>query len=294
MFDDAWQKKPRGGSVRVVFDAASTSQSESTEANTNSTSATSLAELEKRVAEVMAKGGRCMICVYRRGCPWCEAFFPEWEAQSPALCDAAADQGISLRCLSFDCTDVREETKRRLMIRTFPCLRVCSEHGVAHFDGGEKHRTFPKLLAFATHSPDESGRGGLHLVQHTELSVDENGVCTHSKSMHDVETIIQNVKRDGGGIVALFYADWCSHCGLMKPEWNAAARQLHEEGASVCAIDCSEEGEYLSLSHAEKVQGMPTIIVYRSSGGGSPLKRRTKTGACSAADVVAMWKEKES
>jgi len=68
------------------------------------------------------------------------------------------------------------------------------------------------------------------------------------------------LKDDACGLV-LFYAPWCGHCKNVKPEWDAAAKQVGF--CDYYAFNCDAHKDYVSKNNNGLVNGYPTIIIYK-------------------------------
>jgi len=72
--------------------------------------------------------------------------------------------------------------------------------------------------------------------------------------------------KDNKLCVVLFYAPWCGHCKMFKPEYERIATALKEKGIPAGRIDGDAEGE---ISGELGLEGFPTIFAYVD---GKPVK----------------------
>lgn len=59
--------------------------------------------------------------------------------------------------------------------------------------------------------------------------------------------------------MVMFYAPWCGHCKLAKPEFSAAA--ILNRNLRFVAVDCTKEKE---LCKEYSIKGFPTILMFKS------------------------------
>lgn len=73
---------------------------------------------------------------------------------------------------------------------------------------------------------------------------------------------LSKLLKDGNWMV-LYYAEWCSHCKTMKPEWKKAVDNVsnNKDTINVAEIESSHIG---NLSESPNVDGYPTIKMYNN------------------------------
>jgi len=63
-----------------------------------------------------------------------------------------------------------------------------------------------------------------------------------------------------GDWMVLYYAEWCGHCKVMKPEWEKVVEKLKDSGKiNIADIKSDLIG---ALSHKPTIEGFPTIKMY--------------------------------
>jgi thioredoxin-like negative regulator of GroEL len=69
-----------------------------------------------------------------------------------------------------------------------------------------------------------------------------------------------NTHTKKGYWIVLYYADWCPHCQMMKPEWNKFVDQMKSNrDINVAEIE-SQYLDKVDPSHKTNIQGFPSII----------------------------------
>ncbi len=78
-----------------------------------------------------------------------------------------------------------------------------------------------------------------------------------------------NETRKGYWIV-LYYAEWCPHCQIMKPEWQKFAEKYANDSSINVAELESEQMNSVGSEHRENVEGFPTIVCMNK---GKPISK---------------------
>ena len=91
-----------------------------------------------------------------------------------------------------------------------------------------------------------------------------------------------------------FYADWCSHCVDMVPEWRRAALRLVDEDVEVGAVNCAAEGQLcgrMGINSFPNIRFLiPSLSPGAPSGAEGPLLLWTSFGSGQfTADALADW-----
>jgi thiol-disulfide isomerase/thioredoxin len=60
--------------------------------------------------------------------------------------------------------------------------------------------------------------------------------------------------------VVLYYANWCPHCQVMKPEWNKLSEKFKQDKSINVADVESEFMDKIDQEHKQNVQGFPSIV----------------------------------
>ncbi len=69
-----------------------------------------------------------------------------------------------------------------------------------------------------------------------------------------------NTHTKKGYWIVLYYADWCHHCQMMKPEWNKFVDKMKSnKDINVAEIE-SQYLKQVDPSHQNNVRGFPSII----------------------------------
>ena len=64
--------------------------------------------------------------------------------------------------------------------------------------------------------------------------------------------------------LVLFYADWCSHCHKMMPEFEKLANEGYN-GVNIALIDCALDGNS-EICQANGIKGYPTMKFFDHDG----------------------------
>ena len=88
----------------------------------------------------------------------------------------------------------------------------------------------------------------------------------HLKVANDSDAAKLSDSMKSNNWIVLYYANWCGHCQMMKPEWNKAASMLaNDDNVNVGEI----ESEYIpKMTTSPNVVGFPTIRIYKNGGEG--------------------------
>lgn len=87
-----------------------------------------------------------------------------------------------------------------------------------------------------------------------------------------------------GNVIVLYYANWCGHCQMMKPEWDAFKSKCKTDPKYKHLKVAEVESEFIdNTKGADQVQGFPTIKFYKQN----------KTGADVAPDVVDFQEDRK-
>ena len=78
-----------------------------------------------------------------------------------------------------------------------------------------------------------------------------------------------NETRNGYWVV-LYYANWCPHCQIMKPEWETFAEKYsNNQSINVAELE-SEHIDSVGSEHRQNVEGFPTIVCMNK---GKPISK---------------------
>ena len=78
--------------------------------------------------------------------------------------------------------------------------------------------------------------------------------------------------------LVLFYANWCSHCNNMMPEFEKFANEGYD-GVNIARIDCALSGNG-EICQANAIKGYPTMKFFNHEGSAidfTPNKRTVES-----------------
>lgn len=83
--------------------------------------------------------------------------------------------------------------------------------------------------------------------------------------------------KDNEKQLVLFYADWCGHCKKMKPDWDAAAKEVGAEKMIKVNVGDGTPEQVKTMTDYG-VKGFPTILVFENGSSTGPFNSRDKAG----------------
>lgn len=211
-----------------------------------------------------------LVMFYAPWCGHCKNMKPEYE-KAAATMKKEKIPGI------LAAVDVTKETAlaEKHNVRGFPTIKYFRD-GAFMFDTPQL-REQSKLVEFMQH-PKEPPPAPPPEPAWADIL---------SEVVHLNEDNFKTQLRSKRHALVMFYAPWCGHCKLAKPEFIAAAEKLKDELRMVfAAVDCTQ---HQALCSSHDVKGYPTFkyFMYYNKGG------RDYTGGRKADDFVEFMKSLE-
>lgn len=80
--------------------------------------------------------------------------------------------------------------------------------------------------------------------------------------------------------VTLFFAEWCPHCHRFLPEWRKLGERVKSEGLPIKLVEHVAGSPGTERAEARyAVNGYPTIVIEKSTGGGGAHYTGERTAA---------------
>ncbi|XP_072385588.1 protein disulfide-isomerase A5-like [Diabrotica undecimpunctata] len=183
-----------------------------------------------------------MVMFYAPWCGFCKTLKPDYAEAAKELKDDAVLAAIDVN--RPENTVVRTHYN----ITGFPTL-LFFENGHLKFpyEGENKKAAIVSFMRNPSAPPVK--------IKEAEWSDVDNDVVHLTTSSFDP------VLKDESSVLIMFYAPWCGHCKKMKPEYEAAAAQMKNEGipGMLAAVDATKEP---TLASRYSVKGYPTVIYF--------------------------------
>jgi len=197
--------------------------------------------------DAVASTPKMFVMFYAPWCGHCNAMKPDF-IEAASIIKAKSPTS---KLAALDCT-VEKATRDKFDIKGFPTL-IYFENGekkVDKYTGSRTTEAFVNLIMDggvpqkAPEPAKESWKDEASAIQ----------FLTHE----NIDSFVQENKN----VLVLYYAPWCGHCKMLKPELIAAADQLQKEEypASIAAVDCTEEKD---RCEKENIEGYPTMKFYK-------------------------------
>ncbi|CAH1107569.1 unnamed protein product [Psylliodes chrysocephalus] len=183
-----------------------------------------------------------LIMFYAPWCSFCKTLKPEYADAAKELKDDAVLAAIDVN--RPENTAVRSQYN----ITGFPTL-LFFENGRMKFtyEGENKKNGLVSFMRNPTAPPVR--------IKEPEWSDVDNDV------VHLTTTSFDPVIKEEASVLVMFYAPWCGHCKKMKPEYEAAAARMKNEGipGMLAAVDATKEP---TIASRFSVKGYPTVIYF--------------------------------
>jgi protein disulfide-isomerase/protein disulfide isomerase family A protein 5 len=217
--------------------------------------------------EFIATNSSVLVMFYAPWCGHCKKMKPEYELAAKQL----KEEGIEGSLAAVDAT--KEETvSKRFDIKGFPTVKYFKD---GEFKWDYTERTAAKIVNFMK-DPSEP--------QPDLPPEDESWENVPSEVVHLSDEMFKQFVKKKKHVLVMFYAPWCGHCKLAKPQFTAAAEHFKDDSKVVfAAADCTKHSV---LCKSQDVSGYPTFIYYNY--GKNDIKY---TGARQEADFVRFMKD---
>jgi len=152
-------------------------------------------------------------------------------------------------CLTVDC-ESKEGKKlcKKLKVTT-------NSYVLKHYKDGEFHKDYDRALvvkSMVTFLKDPTG----------DLPWEEDPAAQEVIHWQSPQHFNKFMKTEKGKVLAMFYAPWCGHCKRMKPDYQAAAKEL--KGSAVLAAMDVNKPENSVIAKKFNVTGFPTLLYFES------------------------------
>jgi len=150
-------------------------------------------------------------------------------------------------CLAIDC-ETKEGKKlcKKLKVST-------SNFVLKHYKDGEFHKDYDRAISvksMVTFLKDPSG----------DLPWEEDPSAQDVTHWTSPQHFNKFLKAEKGKVLAMFYAPWCGHCKRLKPDYQAAAKEL-KGSATLAAMDVNKP-ENSPVARKFNVTGFPTLLYF--------------------------------
>jgi protein disulfide-isomerase-like protein len=152
-------------------------------------------------------------------------------------------------CLSVDC-ESKEGKKlcKKMKVTT-------AAYMLKHYKDGDFHKDYDRAVvvkSMVTFLKDPSG----------DLPWDEDPAAQDVVHWQSPLQFNKFIKAEKGKVLAMFYAPWCGHCKRMKPDYQAAAKEL--KGSAVLAAMDVNKPENSPVAKKYNVTGFPTLLYFEA------------------------------
>lgn len=204
-----------------------------------------------------------LVMFYAPWCGHCKTMKPEYEKAATSMKKEKIPGILAAVDVTKDVT-----LAEKFNVKGFPTIKYFRD-GAFAFDTPQL-REQPKLMEFMRHPKEPPPAPPPEPAWEDILS----------EVVHLNEDNFKTQLRSKRHALVMFYAPWCGHCKMAKPEFMAASEKLKDELRMVfAAVDCTQ---HQALCSSHDVKGYPTFkyFMYYNKGG------KDYTGGRKAEDFI--------
>ena len=139
---------------------------------------------------------------------------------------------------------------------------------VKHFKDGEFHKDYDRQMTETSMSSFVQDPTG-------DVPWEEEPSAEDVAFLNSPNSLVKALKKDKTGMLVMFYAPWCGHCKRMKPDFQAAAKEVN--GKAVMAAMDVNKGVNNPVKKAYNISGFPTLIYFEEGKEKFKFNGRSKS-----------------